>query len=414
MEQDHIVERCRAMSTRDLLRATTVDSSEYEPAFHAAAHIELSGRWLEVTNLRDRARLFLPDGSIQEAGLDSLEEALPEDLPEGTMVGVENCIDELLVFQRLRDEWVAHHSSGGDYSGSWICPLNETMRAVAMRFVRLEDWRHGLARDVPLSQWVVIESSCTMGFARRAMEVMHDTGIDARAVPNPSRSRCRGLCIEAPQYTIMVPRSDEGRARAVIEGFAEVIARLHADAERHAERGDVAGELTAYGEILTLAPDDHVALFNRGALLMDEKCYEEAFDCFVPLIGGQEDDIQEDIRVYLQDIIEAAPSIPVLHALAGIQRAQGDEGAARKSLEAALWMDEDNAMTHLALGYLCYEEGDRDATAVRHFRRYLETAPEADDRDAIQTILGELDGWSRPNQEATRGGTSAGNDAASR
>ena len=391
MEQEYVAERCSAMSVKELLRATTVDAADYEDAFHVAAQRELSRRGLEVHRVRDQARLLFPDGSVHEIQVDAIMEMLPRQLPEGATLGVENCIDELLTFERHGAEWLVHHTAQGIYKGSWICPTDDAMHAAAGRFVRLEDWDRGLDRDVPVSDWVVIEPSCSMGFVRRAMEAMESKGIHARAVPDPSGATCRGTCVGAPTYAVLVKQADEERARSILDGFSGIVERLHARAELCAERGEAEGELAAYEEILTLAPGDQVALFNRGSLLMEARRYDEAFDCFTPLMGHVDDHTLNDIREYLKEILEASPSIPLLHTLAEIERGRGGTDSARSHLETALQMDDGHALTHLALGYLLYEDTEYDTTAAIHFTRYLELVPEADDREAIEMILDELD-----------------------
>jgi tetratricopeptide (TPR) repeat protein len=392
MEPNHVAELCRALSVKDLLRATTVDAEDYEPAFHAAAQRELSRRGHEVATTKSRARLIYPDGTTLEVNVEDIDAMLPREFAEGAMVGIENCVDDVLVFQRHRTQWVAHHAAHNGHKGSWICPSDEAMHAAARGFARLEDWHCGLVGDVPLSDWVVIEPSCGTRYVQRAMEAMEAEGIDARAVPAPPRSLCRGACIEVPGYVLMVPVADEERSRAVLATFSEVVAGLHSQAALHAERAEAVEELAAYEEILALAPEDQVALFNRGVLLMETGRHEEALDCLVPLIGRVEDDTLADIHHHLQGISRRAPSIPVFHAMADIERVRGDVDAVRRHLEDALRMDANDAMTHLTLAYLFYEDAGSDTESASHFRRYLDLVPDADDREVIETILEGMDG----------------------
>jgi chemotaxis protein methyltransferase CheR len=74
--------------------------------------------------------------------------------------------------------------------------------------------------------------------------------------------------------------------------------------------------------------------------------------------------------------------------LASILLEQGDMAAAEAALKRTLYLDQNRALTHVALGNLLLREAYRRAEAQRHFRTALEILKDA----AEQQILPETDG----------------------
>lgn len=64
----------------------------------------------------------------------------------------------------------------------------------------------------------------------------------------------------------------------------------------------------------------------------------------------------------------------------------GDRARAREAYARALAHPDAPAATHRSLGLLAQREGDQNAAAAA-FRRYLELAPDAPDRDMIRSFL---------------------------
>jgi Flp pilus assembly protein TadD len=181
-----------------------------------------------------------------------------------------------------------------------------------------------------------------------------------------------------------------------MDEIRKTIASLYRKAEELAKQGDIQQELEVFNHLAKLQPDDEIVFFNRGVLLFNRQRYEEAADSFIQANSNARKAshlaIVEDSEAYLRQILEILPrSAGIHHALAHFALNDGNLGEAEKHYQNILSLKPDDADAHLNLGYLYYQ-GDvyQNDRVLKHFQRYLELNPQAEDREAIEAILENL------------------------
>ncbi len=150
-----------------------------------------------------------------------------------------------------------------------------------------------------------------------------------------------------PAFWKLQAQGDEGDAR---------VQELYSQAKAAQSRGDIAGAIAKYEEILRIAPRLGPAYNNLGALYFRQRDYQKA----VPV---------------LEQGLKINPAMPSASALLGISLFEmGEYAKARPRLEAALRANAGDANAQMFLVQDLTKLGDYEAAAV-HLRQLAGTQP---------------------------------------
>lgn len=134
-----------------------------------------------------------------------------------------------------------------------------------------------------------------------------------------------------------------------------------------------------YRHTLRLRPGHTPAALNLGAALYGQKRYREA------------------VELYRKALTLDERSAGLRNNLAETYRAMGDKAGARREFEGLLRDHPDYAPAHYGLALLLDDQLHQPKLAAEHYRRYLELAPEAADREQVRAWLDHAERSEKPH-----------------
>lgn len=393
MNHEGMHERCEEMTLKELLRATTLDRDEFDPAFVEIAQSFLNRRWMEVQELRNKAIVQIHTNPAENVDKEGAMKALEAPLDLWHSVTIRNCLDDMVILQRDRSGWTGHLVIHEEYGGTFRTGINVAQSLVA-RFLELDYQVFESIQIFDISKMAILIETESYDYTMMTTDKLEARGIDyivqtrvlARFFQDEETS------IHGLSFIVLVPVSTFDDARMILDEIEATIAALHEEAERYSNEGNTEAELETFQRIVRMVPTDHIATFNLGAVLFESERYEEAIEQFAKVLLKAGIKAADDVEEYCVEIVTRIPdSIDSLHILTDIERIRGNAKEAIAYIERILTINNDDAIAHLNLGYILYEESDDDAEALGHLRRYLELKPDADDRETIEAMISELE-----------------------
>jgi len=395
MSADKFDTQCRLLTDEELVAALSVDRDQYTAPFHMAAQAELSRRGVRLAEFKNRVVIRISE-EAQKAG--TIEQALEAcNGPYGPfdILSFTNCVGETLIFQPGFVTWTGHYSDRGEYRFSFTIRASQGRGDVLRSFLELQDWTGKAAGTFDISEWDILMESASADRIMSVSQLLSRESIPA-LITN-SRFFClsaikQDACHGQP-FKIMVPQDSLGRAQSVLRNIEQKADELRREAQQRIREGDRQAELSVLTELTLLAPNDPRAHHRKGSLLLEMGHPEAAADAFIAALihhRGHEELFRAAYRGLEEAAVKLPENVHILHNLATFSSA-GDRDP--KRVEALyrqiIGLQPEDAMAHLHLGYLYYEQ-DEDISAYRHLKRYLELDPESEERQAIEQIMDQL------------------------
>lgn len=389
MSQDPITQQCFEMNDQDLVRALTLDKEYYRDQFREIASRELARREVNLSELVDRIEVTLNN---QESEICTIDQALSKLKKEASLWDIwifTNCLDESLVLQKERLRWMIHHYSEEKYEKSFFVEIQEDVKELLSRFLCMKDWKDYIDRVYNLNKWKTLVRSKSHKYITKITSELEAAKV-TYTVQTPIYSHDSDESL-----SILVPDEYMKIANNIIEENENRVLDLYIQASKLAKSGDLTEELEIYN-LLTQSVSDNPAIFyNRGSILFELGCYEEAADSFIEAVSlGMEDTEDEikfgreklsrglvgmiglgglffkkthrpndeyreypefidDAELFLMKILEIKPrAITILHCLAAISRLKKDITRAKERYNRILSIKPSDSIAHLNLEVL--------------------------------------------------------------
>gem|GEM_PF-1451359 len=395
MPADKFAAQCRLMTDQELAAALSVDREQYTAAFHMAVQTELGRRGIRLSEFKNRVTIVDRSGTARQSTIDEALEVCGGPAGPFDILSFTNCVGETLTFQPGPHAWVGHYVDRGEYRFSFRIAASQGRQGLLGAFLNLEEWSTRAAEIFDISEWDVLLDSNSpdriMGLAQFLVREQIPLLItDSRffCLAAMRQDYCHGQ-----PFKIMVPQQSLEKARGLLGRIEQKVEELHREAAQRVREGDRQAELSVLTELIQLVPNDPRTHYRRGALLLEMGHAEAAADAFIESLihhRGHEE-LYRAAYQGLEEVSERLPeNVHVLHNLATFSALVGldperVEGYYRKIIA----LQPEDALAHLHIGYLYYEQGD-DISAYRHLKRYLELDPESEERQAIEQIIEQL------------------------
>lgn len=394
MYKDEITKQCELMSDRELVAALTIDKHEYSVNFQEAAQIELVKRDVRLSEYTNKVRFRINDK--EEIG--TINEALAKLNQEFSLFDVLafiNCLDESLIFQKQSDFWIGHYFCMDKYEISFFSETSQNLEEILYLFLNLKDWNKKIDEEFRLTDWIVLESSESPDYVENVTNFLAELEIPS-IVMNFNFTHYNpigGSYYIDESIKILVPQDFIDDAQEALDETEYKIDDLYVQASKLHQSGDVQKELSILTQLAKLVPNDETVHFNRGVILYELRRYKEAADSFIASLTNNNNNYLElfnDSLQYLEQIEKVLPDdVEVLHNLATFSRVnEAENSVVEHYYRKILSIVPEDALAHLNLGYLYYEDSD-DISAYHHFKKYLELEPESDQRATIESIMGK-------------------------
>jgi len=380
---DEIAESCRGLPDTDLIRSLTLNQDDYSEEFRHAARDEIRRRGLDFEKLR--RTVHVQSGELS-GGFD-LGEALRysrKEMKPWELCVFVNCLDQTLLVQK-EAFWISvHFSSPEGLQKSYFLERQNELEALITGFVRLDDWQSAAKNEIFLETWHVLEESDSPDYLHHLTLALAEKRIPSTVKQMEPSCHC------ANPFRLLVPGESVSEASAVLQSLEEERDGLYEEISRISGSQNQDRELDLYNRLAALAPKDPLVFYNRGVILFEKSQYAEAAEDFsrtVLVDAGNTELVSSSIE-YIREISKKIPDdVNVLYTLAGLLSQAGEDSPGIVSLyRKILELQPGDAVAHLNLGYLLYQQGN-DSEAAGHFRSYLERMPDAPDRESVEKLL---------------------------
>ena len=387
MESEQLRVQCREKTDEELVRAVTVDKSQFSEAFQESAGHEMFRRGFSLSDYVNRVRVRHNNEDKDESTLLESLDLIPPQLAVWEAWFFTNVLDQTLFFQK-EVLWTSVHFIAQDEAPeSYFIESDFEVKDIVSRFLQLEDWRDGLENEVHLETWPILVDSNSVSYIRLVSGKLAD-----QEIPSTVKSQgYRNCACGGGHLKILVPKASERDARKVLKELKKETDHLYKEALDMDDSTDTARALSVYARLAVLAPDDALVHFNYGTLLYEQMLYLEAAESFTSSAMadlGNLANLENNIE-YLRAISDERPDdTDILHTLAGLlvqKKAQPREIA--DCFEKILNLNPLDAIAHWSLGYHYYQFEGADDRVRMHFEKYLELMPDAEDRAQVESIL---------------------------
>jgi predicted Zn-dependent protease len=198
-----------------------------------------------------------------------------------------------------------------------------------------------------------------------------------------------------PPWNILVPPEYLEAADAVAAERASKIQKLRDEIaaleENHAPREQL---LERYNQLAQLVEGDREASYHRAMLLSEFGRNEEAAEAFIEAANAcsEFDEYWQTVESHLERLAAAMPkNLGILHCLADMARDEKNDAKIKARYEKILAVSPSDSIAHLNLANLYFEDPYYRAQAAKHFRSYLESQPDDENRAAIEEALASLE-----------------------
>ncbi len=152
--------------------------------------------------------------------------------------------------------------------------------------------------------------------------------------------------------------------------FTSSVSELFEAASDMLEDGELSEAEALYRQIIAAEPDSPHGYIGLGASLYYQDRLAEAEEAYT-------------------NATRRSPQTPMAYiGLGSITYSRGDFQAAQQAYAVALEFDETNADAHLGMGLALGELEQYDA-AIQHLERFLELAPDAQQRTSIRALIAD-------------------------
>ena len=393
MRGNKIELQCSHMSDEELIRATTIDRGGYTEEFHEIAENEMRKRGLDPDVAVEQVRFSLNAGDPETINIAEAKQRLNTELTIWDAISFTNILNESLMIQRESTFWTVHHFLAEGYEKSFFVREQSNLGILLEKFLRLDSWETEVREEFMMDSWSIVLNSNSQRHVAKVAEALDRSNV-LFTIKNANFSRFDarfGNYYSESGLNVLVPDQHTATAKTVLREIDESIANLYEAAREYGQNGDSRRELETYNTLVQLVPDDMVLFFNRGVLQFNGGDDAGAVDSFTEAILSDDPSIRSESRIYLEQLLEKMPdNAQVLHTLANHARYNGDVDSSVEFYQSIIKLNKDDALAHLNLGFLYYEQEREDQLVSEHFNRYLELSPNADNRSEIEVILSSL------------------------
>ncbi len=381
------------MSDEALIRATTVQRSDYSEEFHEAAQNEIRKRGLDPATAIEAVGYSFNTGESETITIKEALKRLDVELTIWDALFFTSILNETFMIQRESSFWTIHHFLEEGYEKSFFAREKPALQETLEKFLRLEEWEGDISEEFQMDRWSIVLHSDSQRYVAKVAEALDKSSV-LFTIKNANFSRFDarfGNYYNESGLNILVPDRFSTTAKTVLREIEASIEKLYEAAREYGQSGDARRELETYDALVQLVPDDMVLYFNRGVLQYNAGDEKGAGESFTEAILSDDPSIREESRIYLEKLLEKFPdNTNVLHTLANHARYNGEVEQSINYYKFIITVDKDDPLAHLNLGFLYYEQEGEDKLVSDHFNRYLELMPAAENRSDIEQILSSL------------------------
>lgn len=399
MTQERWKEQCSRMTDRELVRAATIDREEFHESFLEIVAGELDRRKIDLSRLAEPVKLRFNDQAERPLAIEEALAELKKDMTARDAWSLTNYLEETLVIQKDAAGILVHYFFDDQYHRSFLADSFETLAQMVRQFCRFEDWCADIQGEFSLDDWTVLVSSPSSDFIDIITLALGKFNVPyiIRGTNLPQHDVIMGGSGNQNSLNILIPEEHVETANEVLQEIDQTILSLHKQAKEWQRKGDLLKELEALDYLAKLQPEDEAVFFNRASILFNLERYGDAAHSFIQAaINGRAAmhlTIVEEAEAYLHEILQKMPdNLEILHALAAFSREDERPTETEAYYRKIITLKPDDEIAHLNLGYSYYQDESRNEKALHHFRTYLALKPGADDREAVEEIIKEIEG----------------------
>ena len=269
----------KRLADRALLRAITIDHSQYEPPFLSAAQHEADCRGIDVAGYINRVELTREKGPGETVSISAALEQLASEWPLWHMRTVRHCFDHALVIGRERHNWILHAYRESHYLFSFFLPHRQSMLDMVERFLRFEDSFEAPEQRYDLEDWYTLISVRSPRYLLQLIERLHPAPIPL-TVQTPTLSGDA-----SGRLSLRVPRSKTKDAQNILRQLEDEVRTLYDQVQHAFKEQDADRELTLYAQLVSFGLQNPAVFYNLGVALYEVGRFSQSSESLIEAVS---------------------------------------------------------------------------------------------------------------------------------
>ena len=271
--------RAKRLADSALLRAITIDRSQYEAPFISAARQEADCRGIDVAEYTSQVELTREKGPIETVSIGAALEQLDSEWPLWHMRTVRHCFDHALVIGRERHNWILHAYRESHYLFSFFLPHRQSMLDQVERFLRFEDSLEAPEQPYDLEDWHALISVRSPRYLLQLIERLHRAHIPL-TVQTPTISGDA-----SGRLSLRVPRSKKKSAQNILSELEDDVRTLHDQVQNAFKEQDAERELALYAQPVSFGLQNPAVFYNLGVALYEVGRFSQSSESLIEAIS---------------------------------------------------------------------------------------------------------------------------------
>ncbi|MBU0992797.1 MAG: hypothetical protein KJ737_09925 [Proteobacteria bacterium] len=395
MALENIIEQCKGMTDKALIRSLSIDKSEYTDEFYPIAEKELENRGNPLEKAINRVKSRF--GERQNAVL-TVDESIGKmyDMKQlWETAKFANCLGQTITIQKASLCWAGYVISEEEIF-DFLITSDGVMKDILKKFLSLGAWQEAVSGSYDPDDWTMLAGADSLGYVNRLCQNLFLSQIPSslRVNGDIGKKTCREDACEGDDgpLKIVVRKDHLDAAENALEDLKQFIDGLYEAISNIEEGGDRDKELSLYHQLFELVPNDETVAFNRGVMLYEDGSLLDAADSFIVSAFNRNDpEIRDDSETYLEEILKKMPdNMTILHSLASLAMEKGASDLVEDYYRKIIGINPSDPIAHLNLGHMHYADNSSDDLVKKHFETFLSIDPDADEADEVRRILEEL------------------------
>jgi tetratricopeptide (TPR) repeat protein len=368
------------MSAEELVRALTLDKENYTDRPLQSAARELERRKIDLAQFINQVKVGLNDAEPESCSIDTALAKLKQEISPWEVWRFVNCLQEMIDVQKEGAFWTVHFFENEEtYRQSFVIKNFSQVEVFVEQFLRLSGGSHTFDFEYNL-----VECDTYMEDSSGDIKKV-STALAGADIPHTVRKAEWSLHILLPpEYRDAADDVADDAAAEIESKIQELRDEITALEENHAPREQL---LEHYNQLVQLVEGDREASYHRAMLLFELGRNEEAAEAFIEAADACSafDKYWQTVESHLERLSTAMPkNLGILHCLADMARDEKNDAKIKERYEKILAVSPSDSIAHLNLANLYFEDPYYHAQAAKHFRSYLESQPDDENRAALK------------------------------
>ncbi len=279
MLDDTLLQQLNALRDEALVRALTIERTDYEEHFLQAAQREAEQRGLDILAFIDEIETAIDAKTPQKSTIKSGLALLASEWPLWQLRTFCHAFDHALSIQRELHNFLAHYYAEDTYQFSFFVEDQQQVNQLVEDFLHLRLQQSKITPTYDLDRWHLLFKTPSPHYMQKVANALRDADVPL-TVQTPVFSRD-----ERGQLGLRVPQKQKKRARQTLQTLENQVRQLYAQANNAYQQQMLTNELKIYAQLVDYGLNNPAVFYNLGGALYESGRYLEAAEAYIEALS---------------------------------------------------------------------------------------------------------------------------------